>query len=121
MAVVEENLIVTWRRFLGFAVGVGLGVAVAVGVGVRVGVAVGVGVRVGVALGVGVGVDVGLALSKNSPLTTALAPPVLVTLRVTLPLRFQTRYFPPWNVETVRVSSSAPVASSMACTVSLRP
>jgi hypothetical protein len=95
----------------GVGVGVGIGVGFGVGVGVGVGVAVGVGLGVGVAVGVGLGAGNGAALKYN-PLTTALSPPVLVTLILTWPFRSQTKYFPPLNKETVRLSSTALVAAS---------
>jgi hypothetical protein len=84
--------------------GVGVGVGVGLGDGVGVGVAVGVAVGVGVGLGVGVAV---VAALKYNPLTTALSPPVLVTLIFTCPLMSQTRYFPPLNEVTLRVSNNA--------------
>jgi hypothetical protein len=42
----------------------------------------------------------------------------LVNRSVTLPERFQTTYVPPLKALTLRVSSTMPVAWSIACTVS---
>src|SRR5579864_202539 len=59
-------------------------------------------------------------LLKNSPLTTALGPAVLVTCSVTCPVTVQLQYWPPVNPLTVRVSSTAFVTASRTCSVSAR-
>src|SRR5690242_10477994 len=46
------------------------------------------------------------------PLKTALGPARRVIRNVTLPETFQTRYWPPRNEDTVRLSSTFPLASS---------
>ena len=91
--------------------GVGVGVGIGVGLGVGLGVGVGVGVAVGVGVGVGLGDGKGAAL-KYKPLTTALSPPVLVTLIFTCPLRSHTKYFPPLNKAMARESRMALVVAS---------
>src|SRR5688572_5833655 len=98
------------ERDAGVGVGVGVGLGDGVGVGVGVGVALGLGVGVGEGVGVG---DGNIAGPKYNPLTTALSPPILVTLILTCPLIFQTRYFPLLKDDRVRVSSSVLVAASM--------
>src|ERR1041384_1678401 len=50
--------------------------------------------------------------AKNSPLTTAFAPPVRVTRKITWPFTFHTRYCPFWKLETACVSSARFVPAS---------
>src|SRR5450432_3232028 len=52
------------------------------------------------------------APSKNNPLTTALAPAVFVTRRVTWPERFKTRYWPEVKALIGVLDSTRPVAGS---------
>ncbi|HBI43576.1 MAG TPA: hypothetical protein DDY78_12100, partial [Planctomycetales bacterium] len=50
-----------------------------------------------------------------------LTPVRSVMWKVTWPDRFQTRYWPPVNDDTVRLSSTEPVAASSTSTRSVRP
>src|SRR5579862_6552995 len=62
-----------------------------------------------------------VAGSKNRPLTLALPGPLFVTRIVTWPEMLQTRYCPPEKLDTVRVSSTAPVVAFTTSTCSMRP
>ena len=62
-----------------------------------------------------------LAEPKNTPLITALAPAVHVTLIFTCPDTLQYKYTPPWKFVIVRVSSTALLFASTTVIVSPRP
>src|SRR6478672_9499548 len=63
---------------------------------------------------VGDGVDV--AAPKKIPLSTALAPAVLVMRIATWPLTVQTKYWPPLKPVTLRLSSTLPLFASRTST-----
>src|ERR1035437_5008294 len=62
---------------------------------------------------------VGCSVPKNKPLTTAFGGLVLITRRITWPLRFHTRYSPGTKLATDRVSRRLLLAS-ITSTLSVR-
>ena len=58
--------------------------------------------------------------SKKIPLTTALTPPVFVTLICTSPVTFQAAYSPLWKLENVSVSRTAPLTAFRTDMLSVR-